>query len=707
MLWSVVMMSGSPAPIQEEGQVTRDVAEEPPAKADFQPPQALAPKASAPKAHPTLSAPAAAMVAWCVVGIGDAIAIATLVPVPKGAAGLWLRALHHIYDAGHVIAAGVASAGAVAIWQRFGPRRSLWGYAALALASVGLGMALLLDDLEGFAQPTRDIGIPPVVIKTITAVIVALGVPAAAIFGRLLARRGLLRPLGVGLCLAITGVNHWYLYNDYPSAHLYLAFAAAAVAAASLAGAQLPARLRADKPAAMPRAAYHAIEAALALLGAATLAIPIRNSVLVELLKSSGSAFAPYAAHASAPGRAAIPPIPEAARPWFTDRSGAPPVAPSAPRLLSDDAIIILLSVDALRADVVDGDAHPKELGGIRLLRRLGVNFAAARSPGSQTVYTISTLLMGTYFSQQYWTPRVEPTRAHIWPHEDTSLRFPTLLGGAGVATVTFGAAYWMTDAFGVARGFAEDRPLPTGREYSAAADMVTAAMERLRKHKGGPLFLFMHLLDPHAPYDRGGKTGTPYERYLAEVGVVSEQIRRFHREVRDAGLLARTTWIVTADHGEAFGEHETEYHATTLYEELLRVPLFIVAPGVAPRTVTEPVSLVDLGPTILDLMGQPAPGHFMGQSLVPFLRGERPSLSRPIVAEGRLKRAMVFPDGMKVITDDRRGTIEAYDLRSDPKEERNLYEEGSKVEGHVALLRAFFDAHSIKRPGYKIPYRR
>ena len=193
----------------------------------------------------------------------------------------------------------------------------------------------------------------------------------------------------------------------------------------------------------------------------------------------------------------------------------------------------------------------------------------------------------------------------------------------------------------------------------------------------------------------------------LAEIGVVDQQIQRLKKDLADMGLAPRTTLIVTADHGEAFGEHGTQFHATTLYDELLRVPLIISSPGVRPRQVSEPVSLVDLGPTVLDLMGVPTPGHFMGQSLVPFLRGESPVLTRPIVAEGRLKRAMVFPDGKKAIVDDRHGTIEVYDLRSDPKEERNLFDENRDAEAHEAVLRAFLEGHTIKRSGYRVPYRR
>jgi arylsulfatase A-like enzyme len=161
----------------------------------------------------------------------------------------------------------------------------------------------------------------------------------------------------------------------------------------------------------------------------------------------------------------------------------------------------------------------------------------------------------------------------------------------------------------------------------------------------------------------------------------------------------------VMSDHGEAFGEHGMTWHGTTLYDELLRVPLMIWTHAGPPRTVADPVSLMDLGPTILDLMGVATPARFMGQSLVPYLRGERPNLTRPILAEARLQRALVTPDGMKVIYDTRSQTVEIFDLNRDPKEEKNLF--GIAGDDPLGELRTFFQVHTLRRPGYEVPYRK
>jgi arylsulfatase A-like enzyme len=171
-------------------------------------------------------------------------------------------------------------------------------------------------------------------------------------------------------------------------------------------------------------------------------------------------------------------------------------------------------------------------------------------------------------------------------------------------------------------------------------------------------------------------------------------------------GFAERTLLFVLSDHGEAFGDHDAQFHGNSVYEELLKVPLAAVGSGVAARSIEVPVSLIDFGPTILDWFGVPTPAAFMGESLVPLLRGESRSFSRPIVAETGLKQAMVFDDGYEVIRDLRRKTLELYDLKSDPGELSNLSDPiDPEHDEHVLLLRGFFQVHTYRENGYRVPY--
>ncbi|MCA9617611.1 MAG: sulfatase-like hydrolase/transferase, partial [Myxococcales bacterium] len=149
------------------------------------------------------------------------------------------------------------------------------------------------------------------------------------------------------------------------------------------------------------------------------------------------------------------------------------------------------------------------------------------------------------------------------------------------------------------------------------------------------------------------------------------------------------------ADHGEGFGEHNAYYHGTTLYEEMVRVPLVIHHPALHPRVVDSRVSLIDLAPTILDLFGVATPGSYMGQTLAPVLAGGSLAATRPIYLDSqRGLTGMVFEDGHKLLVDD--GLPELYDLDADPGEEENIYDGGDHARRHLGELRAFEKAHQM-----------
>jgi arylsulfatase A-like enzyme len=255
-----------------------------------------------------------------------------------------------------------------------------------------------------------------------------------------------------------------------------------------------------------------------------------------------------------------------------------------------------------------------------------------------------------------------------------------------------------------VVRGFDVERYLPG--LHTPADTLVDVMLESIGAGGGrspqGPRFAYVHFLDAHGPYERSAARGAPFDRYLASLAIVDRAVGHLRRRLAALGLDRRTSIVLTADHGDGFGEHETWGHGVTVYEELIRVPLLVHVPGVAPRRVDRDVSLIDLGPTVLDLMGQPTPGTNMGESLVPFLRGEDSAPARPVAVEtGTRARAMIFPDGVKVIEGQLYGTFELYDLRSDPGELRNL--SGCRtvdVHDYLGQLDAYFYVHAPARGG-------
>src|SRR5262249_54312299 len=148
--------------------------------------------------------------------------------------------------------------------------------------------------------------------------------------------------------------------------------------------------------------------------------------------------------------------IPEAQRAWFADRAALPDIAPSTPPLVGDGAIVLLLGIDSMRAHLLADEAYRAKLPELFRLKDESTYFADARSAGSATVPSLSTLFSGLYYSQLYWTEL--PHNPFVFPYEDDSPRFPELLHAAGIGTSIIDATPWLSNENGVVRGFGQHR---------------------------------------------------------------------------------------------------------------------------------------------------------------------------------------------------------------------------------------------------------
>ncbi|HVY49676.1 MAG TPA: sulfatase [Minicystis sp.] len=636
---------------------------------------------------------AALLLGWAVVALVNVVVADIVLGPPRS---VRVRLLHHAFASGQALGAGVLAYAIGRAWTRWAPKVYLLGHVLVLAAAIFAGGLLLQRDVHGLASTLPGHGVWEHALGQLCALVV----PAALWLGARMARPWA-RPAAVAVAVAIAAADSLVLESGYLGIHLFLEIAAACLAGTALAGARIP------EPLARLGARARGGTAALALgSGAAALVLvaPPRNDVMMETLRVKGEAFTPFLAEVRARFRggapAAAPPSP-----WFRSRAGLPAVPPSAP-LVGDDAIVVFITVDALRADVVNDERYAAKLPAIHALRKSAVAFDHARSTAPQTSPSLSSIMTGKYYSMLYWTPWRAEKRLDVWPREDTTPRFTNLLSSAAIPTaLVCGMTGFADPGTRVVPGY-DDRIAVTWK----APQLVDAMIARLRQQEGQPLFLHAHFMEPHAPYDAPG--ATPFDKYLGEVEAVDAELRRLLDVLAEPEYAARTVVVFTADHGEAFGEHNTHYHSVSVYDELLRVPLLIRAPGIAPRVDSRNVSLIDLGPTFLDLFGQPTPAWFLGQSLVPKLRGEADaaqSPARPIAAEsGRGLEAMVFDDGYKVIHDLPHGIVELYDLNTDPAELDNLADDEPKtLRDHLGVLRAFFDVHRLRRPGYHAPYRR
>jgi arylsulfatase A-like enzyme/Tfp pilus assembly protein PilF len=266
-------------------------------------------------------------------------------------------------------------------------------------------------------------------------------------------------------------------------------------------------------------------------------------------------------------------------------------------------------------------------------LAERGVRFDRAFAPAPITLPSHASLLTGLY------------PPGHGARHNGIAMRgdvptLATVCEKAGFATAAFVSAFPLDRRFGLSRGFAsygdrfprgaDMRPL-NERPGSATVDEAIAWAGLKTGSSRSRFFLWVHLFEPHAPYGNPGDGRPARDRYADEVTEADRQVAR----LLDAlGPARESTLIVVAgDHGEAFGEHGEIGHSIFVYDTTLRTPLIIAGPGIAPRVVSEPVSLVDVAPTVAARLGLPRLDSD-GIDLVPASGGTSASPGRTIYAE-------------------------------------------------------------------------
>ncbi len=295
-----------------------------------------------------------------------------------------------------------------------------------------------------------------------------------------------------------------------------------------------------------------------------------------------------------------------------------PPVRPS----------VVLITLDTTRAD------HLGCYGGARTgtphldaLARSGVRFERALSPVPLTLPAHVSLLTGL-------VPRHHGVRDNLGFKLDPKIPLLTeRLSAAGYATAAFVSAAVLDRDGGLARGFATyDDLVRVGDRRAfdyqerAASQTVDALLKPLGTLKP-PFFLWVHFYDPHLPYVPPEPYASRFKDrpYDGEIAFMDAQIGRIFDVLKRRGT---TVYVVVAgDHGESLGEHGESGHGVFLYQATQHVPLILTGPGIPPgTTAASNVGLIDVAPTILDLLRLPPLPDADGRSLVPLIRGARPA---------------------------------------------------------------------------------
>jgi arylsulfatase A-like enzyme/Flp pilus assembly protein TadD len=361
---------------------------------------------------------------------------------------------------------------------------------------------------------------------------------------------------------------------------------------------------------------------------------------------------------------------------------------------------VVLITIDTLRADHVGCYGYTQiKTPNIDRLAADGTRFERAFAVVPVTLPSHTTMLTGTYpmlsgmhdFSVNKLSP-AQPTLASV-------------LKQAGYATGAVIAAAVLDSRFGLNQGFdfyydhfdfsrldeknLEEMERPGNVVADVALDWLGKTWPG--KNSSKKFFLWMHLYDPHFPYNPPEPYKHEYaERpYDGEIAFADAQVGRLVRYLKEKGIYENTMIVLAGDHGEGLGEHGEKTHGFFIYNATMHVPLIIRVPGgPGGRTVADPVSLVDLMPTMLGAVGVEVPAQVQGKSLLARVGGgdaEMAERDRSVYGETFLPRIHFNWSELRGAENSKYHFIDAprpelYDLAKDPGETHNLLGEKKAV---------------------------
>ncbi|MBK7584957.1 MAG: sulfatase-like hydrolase/transferase [Myxococcales bacterium] len=389
----------------------------------------------------------------------------------------------------------------------------------------------------------------------------------------------------------------------------------------------------------------------------------------------------PEASLSNAPARAA----PENSAPPAMPDAG-PDAAEERPDAATSPALnVVLILIDSLRADMPWAGYRRKIAPRLTEIEKRSVSYTRAYSLSSVTARSVAPLLVGKYASEM-------PRNGYFFTqwYSDNLFLGERLQAAGHRAVAAHAHAYFFGN--GMKQGFSDYSVLPgtiyNSPEPKPTSERLTAAAKRVLAKNADPsgarrLFAYFHYMDPHHDYiehDDAPVFGEePRDMYDQEVWSTDRSVGELVSWIQKQAWGAQTAIIISADHGECFGEHGQIRHGYELWEALVHVPLMFLVPGTTPHRLDVPRSHLDLAPTILELMGVAIEPPLRGKSLRPELFGTLGE-ARPIVIDlprdnlQDRRRAIVDGD-LKLISrgDDERWLM--YDVVRDPKERKNLTE--------------------------------
>lgn len=360
-------------------------------------------------------------------------------------------------------------------------------------------------------------------------------------------------------------------------------------------------------------------------------------------------------------------------------------------RVLRDRTLnVLLITLDTTRADRIGCYGYEKaETPNVDSLAFAGVQFSNTYCQVPLTFPSHCSILTGTYpiYHQvhnngtYYLSPDI--------------LTLAEILENKGFSTAAFVSSFTVDSRFGLSQGFefyddkfSDEEVFKALHSERRAEKVYTSFSVWLDEHGTEQFFCWVHFFDPHLPYD----PPSPFKEkflespYDGEIAYMDHYIGKIIEKLREKNILNKTLIILAGDHGEALGEKKEVDHGVFLYDVTMKVPLIFYAENSLPRgkVVRSRVRLIDLMPTVLDILDIPAEEEIQGESLLPYIEGKRKEDLSSYIETYYPKENYGWSELIGLIDGDwkyiKAPKEELYNLRRDPKEEKNLFNEEERI---------------------------
>lgn len=343
---------------------------------------------------------------------------------------------------------------------------------------------------------------------------------------------------------------------------------------------------------------------------------------------------------------------------------------------------VLLITMDTTRADHLGcyGDSGAKTPN-LDALAREGIRFENVYAQVPLTLPSHCSIMTGTYPVRH----GVHNNGTYVLGRDHTTLA--KILKDNGFQTAAFVASFSVDSRFGLNQGFDlyDDNfqpglPFKPANSERKAAEVAALFSAWLEKNAANRFFAWVHFFDPHLPYD----PPPPYDRefasnpYDGEIAYMDTSIGDVVTALRQKNLLGQTLVVLAGDHGEAFGEKVEIGHGVFLYDETLKVPLILYAPGHLPqgKVISSRVRLIDIAPTVLDMVKLAVPRFIQGRSLVSWIEGKRRADLDSYIETFYPREDYGWSELTGLVSGDwkyiRAPKPELYNLKTDPAERQN-----------------------------------